>query len=47
MIYARLGDRVTAQKFLYEALSMNPHFHPAHPVTAAATLAQLGERPAE
>ncbi|PYM08295.1 MAG: hypothetical protein DMD82_02945, partial [Candidatus Rokuibacteriota bacterium] len=37
MIYARLGDRVTAQRFLYEALSVNPHFHPAHAVTAAAT----------
>ena len=47
MIYARLGDRVTAQKFLYEALSVNPHFHPAHAATAAATLAQLGGRPAE
>jgi len=47
MIYARLGDRVTAQRFLYEALSMNPHFHPVHAATAAATLAQLGGRPAE
>jgi tetratricopeptide (TPR) repeat protein len=47
MIYARLDDRVTAQKFLYEALSMNPHFHPAHAVTAAATLAQLSARPTE
>src|SRR5712692_5485988 len=47
MIYARLGDRVTAQQFLYEALSMNPHFHPAHAATAAATMAQLGGRPAE
>ena len=47
MIYTRLGDRVTAQRFLYEALSLNPHFHPAHAATAAATLAQLGGRPAE
>ncbi len=47
MIHARLGDRVTAQRFLYEALSLNPHFHPAHAATAAATLAQLGGRPAE
>ena len=47
MIHARLGDRVAAQKFLYEALSLNPHFHPAHPATAAATLAQLGGPPAE
>jgi tetratricopeptide (TPR) repeat protein len=47
MIYARLGDRVTAQKFLYEALSLNPHFHPAHAAAAAATLAQLNSRPAD
>jgi tetratricopeptide (TPR) repeat protein len=47
MIHARLGDRATAQRFLYEALSVNPHFHPAHAATAAATLAQLGGRPAE
>jgi tetratricopeptide (TPR) repeat protein len=47
MIYARLGNRVTAQRFLYEALSMNPHFHPAHATTAAATLSQLSARPAE
>lgn len=47
MIHAKLDDRVTAQKFLYEALSLNPHFHPAHAATAAATLAQLGGRPAE
>ena len=42
MIHAKLDDRVTAQRFLYEALSLNPHFHPAHAATAAATLAQLG-----
>ena len=47
MISARLDDRGTAQKLLYEALSLNPHFHPAHAATAAATLAQLGGRPAE
>jgi tetratricopeptide (TPR) repeat protein len=47
MIYTRLGDRVTAQGFLHEALSLNPHFHPAHAATAAATLAQLGGRSAE
>ena len=44
MIYARLGDRVTAQKFLYEALSMNPHFHPAHPATAASCRAGSSRR---
>ena len=42
MIHARLGDRVTAQKLLYEALSVNPYFHPIHAGTAAATLAELG-----
>jgi tetratricopeptide (TPR) repeat protein len=47
MIYARLDDRVTAQKFLYEALNLNPHFHPAHAATAAATLAGLSIRPGE
>ena len=47
MIHAKLGDRVAAQKLLYEALSTNPHFHPGHAVTAAATLAGLGGRPAE
>ncbi len=45
MISARLGDRGTAQRLLYEALSLNPHFHPAHAATAAATLAQLGGGP--
>lgn len=47
MIYARLGERVTAKQFLHEALSLNPHFHPAHAATAAATLAQLGGQPGE
>jgi tetratricopeptide (TPR) repeat protein len=47
MIYAKLGERVKAQQFLYEALSTNPHFHPAHAATAAETLAQLGSRPVE
>lgn len=47
MIHARLGDRSTARKLLYEALSMNPHFHPVHAATAAATLETLGGRPAE
>jgi tetratricopeptide (TPR) repeat protein len=47
MIHARLGDRTMARRFLYEALSTNPSFHPAHAVAAAATLAELGGRPAE
>lgn len=47
MIHAKLGDRTNAQKYLYQALSLNPHFHPAHAVTAATTLADLGGRPAD
>lgn len=47
MIHARLGDRPVAQKLLYEALSLNPHFHPVHAATAAAMLAQLGGQPPE
>jgi tetratricopeptide (TPR) repeat protein len=42
MIHVKLGDRVAAQKYLYEALSLNPHFHPSHAATASETLAQLG-----
>ncbi len=47
MIHAKLGDRATAQRYLYQALSLNPHFHPAHATTASATLAQLGGQPSE
>lgn len=47
MIYAKLGDRGQAQKYLYRALSLNPHFHPAHAATAAATLDELGGSRAE
>ncbi|MGH7318187.1 MAG: tetratricopeptide repeat protein [Candidatus Rokuibacteriota bacterium] len=47
MIHAKLGDRAHAQKYLYQALSLDPHFHPVHATTAAATLAELGARPAE
>ena len=47
MIHAKLGDRAAAQKYLYQALSLNPHFHPSHAATASATLAQLGGRPTE
>ncbi len=42
MIQARLGDRVRARKHLYQALSLNPHFHPRHAQTAADTLTSLG-----
>jgi tetratricopeptide (TPR) repeat protein len=47
MIYAKLGDRAQAQKYLYQALSLNPHFHPRHAATAAATMSELGARPAQ
>lgn len=47
MIHAKLGDRAHAQKYLYQALSLNPHFHPAHAATAATTLGELGGRLAE
>jgi tetratricopeptide (TPR) repeat protein len=47
MIHAKLGDRPSAQKYLYQALSLNPHFHPERATTAAATLGDLGGRPAE
>ncbi len=42
MIYAKSGDRVTAQKCLYQALSLNPNFHPVHAKVAADTLKELG-----
>ena len=42
MIHARLGDRAAAQTYLYQALSLNPRFHPREADVAAATLAELG-----
>jgi tetratricopeptide (TPR) repeat protein len=42
MIHAKLGDRAAAQTFLYQALSLNPRFHPREADVAAATLAELG-----
>ena len=47
MIYAKLGDRVTAQRHLGQALSLNPAFDPIDAPIAAATLAELGSRPSE
>jgi tetratricopeptide (TPR) repeat protein len=44
MIYAKLGNRVAAQKQLYRALSINPYFHPIHTKLAADALAELGSR---
>lgn len=42
MIAAKLGDRAAAQKYLYQALSLNPNFHPVYAAVAADTLKQLG-----
>lgn len=42
MIYARLGQRPTAQKYLYQALSLHTNFHPVYATVAANTLQQLG-----
>jgi tetratricopeptide (TPR) repeat protein len=41
MIYAKLGVRSLAQKYLYQAVSLNPHFHPLYAALAADTLTQL------
>jgi len=45
MIHARLGVRSEAQRYLYQALSLNPHFHPVDAVTASDVLKQLGSSP--
>lgn len=42
MIHEKLGNRVDAQRFLYQALSLNPNFHPIHSAVAAETLTRLG-----
>ncbi|MCI0538380.1 MAG: tetratricopeptide repeat protein [Verrucomicrobiales bacterium] len=47
MIHSKLGDRGTAQKYLYRALSLNPQFHPLDSAIAAETLKKLGERPTQ
>lgn len=41
MIHAASGDRLAAQRYLYQALNLNPHFHPVHAQTAADTLTEL------
>lgn len=46
MIRAALGRRGEAGKLLYQALSLNPHFHPVDAKTAAAKLAEVGAAPA-
>jgi tetratricopeptide (TPR) repeat protein len=42
MIHWRLGDRHHAQRYLYQALSLNPRFHPRDAKLAGATLRELG-----
>jgi tetratricopeptide (TPR) repeat protein len=44
MIYAKLGHRPTAQKYLYQALSLQANFHPVYAKVAADTLEHLGTR---
>jgi len=41
MIHAKLGDLPAARKFLYQAMSLNPNFHPTFATQAAETLASL------
>jgi len=43
LIYAKLDNRRAAQQYLYQALSLNPNFHPLYASVAADTLKQLGE----
>src|SRR5262249_45094377 len=47
MIHAGLRDRPAAQRYLYQALSLNPNFCPVHAPVAARTLEELGARPAD
>jgi tetratricopeptide (TPR) repeat protein len=42
MIYAKAGDRATAQQALYEAMSLNPQFDPLFAPVAMKTMEQLG-----
>jgi tetratricopeptide (TPR) repeat protein len=44
MIYADLGDTASAQKFLHDALAINPLFHPIYAETARQTLAKLNAK---
>ena len=46
MISWKLGQRIPAQKHLYQALSLNSYFHPLHAEIAAETLKLLGAVPA-
>lgn len=41
MIDAKLGERDSARKYLYQALNLNPHFHPRDAALAAEALKSL------
>lgn len=43
MIYAKLGERGTAQRYLNQALSLNPNFSPLDSPVAARTLRSLAQ----
>jgi tetratricopeptide (TPR) repeat protein len=43
MIHEKAGDLGAAKRFLYRALSLNPHFHPLNATIAANTLKNLSE----
>jgi len=45
MIHARLGEWPAARKYLYQALSLNPHFHPIFSAEAADTLREMAGKP--
>lgn len=45
MIHAAGGDRPAAQRYLYQALSLNPAFHPVHASMAAEKLREWGASP--
>lgn len=44
MIYEKIGDRPTALRYLYQALSLNPKFHPIFATVAADTLKRLSSK---
>lgn len=44
MIYDKIGDRPAAKKYLYQALSLNPNFHPIYATVAADLLKHLGAK---
>jgi tetratricopeptide (TPR) repeat protein len=45
MIYAKLGERTAAQKHLYQAVNLNPNFHPVYGREAVETMQQLAALP--